>query len=153
MLRLRLHKIGRVLPALAIMIIIHKIIGVVLWIIFIGIVGMMFYSCYWLGNTMCGNYIHEEYPSPSGKWKAVVFQRDCGATTGFSTQISILPSSDSLENDSGNIFIMDGHPSDVAPSLNWVADSELKINRKRTGSEHKAERSYGWFSTVKISYE
>lgn len=102
---------------------------------------------------MCGNYIHEEYPSPGGKWKAVVFQRDCGATTGFSTQISILPSSDSVENDSGNIFIIDGHPNDMAPSLNWIADNKLRINRKRTGNEYKAELTYGWFSKVEISYE
>jgi hypothetical protein len=29
-------------------------------------------------------------PSPDGRRDAVMFQRDCGATTGFSTQISIL---------------------------------------------------------------
>ena len=37
----------------------------------------------------CGNDLVKEVPSPNGKMKAVVFQRDCGATTGFSTQISL----------------------------------------------------------------
>jgi len=132
---------------------IQKNIGIALWMILIGVVGMMFYGCHWLGNTMCGNYTHEEYPSPGGKWKAVVFQRDCGATTGFSTQISILSSSESLENDTGNILIIDGHPDDVAPSLNWITEQNLRINLKRTGSEYKAEESYGWFNKIQISYE
>jgi len=34
----------------------------------------------------CGNDVLTDLPSPDGKYKVVVFQRDCGATTGFSTQ-------------------------------------------------------------------
>ncbi len=37
----------------------------------------------------CGNEILKEVRSPTGKMKGVVFQRDCGATTGFSTQVSV----------------------------------------------------------------
>jgi hypothetical protein len=38
----------------------------------------------------CGNQLYQEVLSPDNKYKAVVFQRDCGATTGFSTRVSIL---------------------------------------------------------------
>jgi len=33
---------------------------------------------------MCGNEIYSVVVSPNKKHKAVLFQRDCGATTGFS---------------------------------------------------------------------
>ena len=39
--------------------------------------------------NMCGNEILGEFASPDRKKKVVVFQRDCGATTGFSTQASL----------------------------------------------------------------
>lgn len=56
---------------------------------------------------LCANTVLAEYPSPTGKLKAVVFDRDCGATTDFSTQVSILPSSSSLGNEGGNLFSAD----------------------------------------------
>ncbi len=56
---------------------------------------------------MCENEIIKEEVSPSGDAKAVVFQRDCGATTGFSTQISIFGSGQS-HSESGNAFVGDG---------------------------------------------
>ncbi len=37
---------------------------------------------------LCGNDVLSENISPSGHWKAVVSERSCGATTGFSTQVS-----------------------------------------------------------------
>jgi len=48
----------------------------------------------------CGNTIVEALPSPDGSHKAVVFVRNCGATTDFSTQMSV------LRGDSGTR----GHP-------------------------------------------
>jgi hypothetical protein len=49
-----------------------------------------------------------EVRSPDGEWKVVVFERDCGATTGFSTQASLLGWNERLpENDGGNLFIAD----------------------------------------------
>jgi hypothetical protein len=42
-------------------------------------------------EDLCGNDPISETPSPNGQMKVVVFQRDCGATTGFSTQVSVLP--------------------------------------------------------------
>lgn len=56
---------------------------------------------------MCGNEILAEYPSPDEKHRVVVFQRDCGATTGFSTQASILGMEETFENEEGNVFIAD----------------------------------------------
>jgi hypothetical protein len=57
----------------------------------------------------CQNELLAEYASPTGAVKAVVFQRDCGATTGFSTQVSILPVSDPLPNEGGNTLVVDSY--------------------------------------------
>jgi hypothetical protein len=58
-------------------------------------------------SSGCGNEGLRETPSPDGRFKAVIFQRDCGATTGFSTQVSVLPINQSLPNDYGNVFRAD----------------------------------------------
>jgi hypothetical protein len=55
-------------------------------------------------RAVCGNEVYSQVLSPDGKHKAIVFQRDCGATIGFSTQISIVGSSDEFKNESGNIY-------------------------------------------------
>ena len=125
-------------------------IGVVLALlavpaVFVGIV-------FWYGGDMCGNYVHKEYLSPSKSHKAVIFQRDCGATTGFSTQISIIDAKQELGNTKGNIYIIDGHPKEVAPTLKWLSESKLSINRPLSGSEYKAKISLGWLNKIKVEY-
>jgi hypothetical protein len=102
---------------------------------------------------MCGNYIHREYNSPDSTLKAVVFQRDCGATTGFSTQISILAFTEELQNIEGNIYIIKGHPEKVAPELSWDNINVLHIHRPINGSEFKAETHLKNLSLVKIKYD
>ena len=54
----------------------------------------------------CGNDLLATLSSPRAGPKLIIFQRDCGATTGFSTQASILGASDTLQG-SGNVFIAD----------------------------------------------
>ncbi|MES9993823.1 MAG: hypothetical protein ABW098_17880 [Candidatus Thiodiazotropha sp.] len=58
-------------------------------------------------DKMCGNQIIDTYELPKANVHVVVFQRDCGATTGFSTQISLLEIGQDLANKSGNIFSAD----------------------------------------------
>ncbi len=101
---------------------------------------------------MCGNEIYAEYLSPDKAYKAVVFQRDCGATTGFSTQISILEADEVLGNSKGNIYIVDGHPKQAAPNVHWHSENKLTIKKALYGSEYKAESSWGGRNKVKIVY-
>lgn len=115
-----------------------------------GLIGLIFV----LFSGMCGNEIYGEYPSPNGRLKAVVFQRDCGATTGFSTQISILKSNATLANKRGNIFISAGHPRDTSPIVTWLSDSELEISKNRALKVYKAKEAWGWFwEKVKVRYK
>ncbi len=57
-------------------------------------------------SDACDNTIAASSLSPDGVHSAVLFQRDCGATTGFSTQISILGANDKPSG-GGNAFIAD----------------------------------------------
>jgi hypothetical protein len=100
----------------------------------VGLIGVFIYSLPPFDN-MCGNQVLQEYPSPSGKLKAVVFQRDCGTTTGFSTQVSIIQTGSVLENEGGNLFAADtnhdGAPSGIGggPEIRfrWVTDSSAEL--------------------------
>jgi hypothetical protein len=56
---------------------------------------------------VCGNEILSEFVSPDNSKKVVVFQRDCGATTAFSTQASVLAITEKLPDEGGNVFSAD----------------------------------------------
>lgn len=60
-----------------------------------------------LGEGLCDNTPIAEYPSPEGRRHVLVFERSCGATTGFSTQASLLDADEDLDSGSGNLFISD----------------------------------------------
>ena len=58
-------------------------------------------------DEMCENKFLSETPSPDRIYRVVVFERSCGATSGFSSQVSVLKSGETLPNQSGNLFIAD----------------------------------------------
>ena len=69
-------------------------------------------------RTVCGNDFVREYASPDGGKKVVVFQRSCGATTGFSTQASLLEAKAAFPWRAGNLFAADiGNGG--APAAPW----------------------------------
>jgi hypothetical protein len=86
-------------------------------------------------DGMCANERLADLPSPDGRWHAVVFQRDCGATTGSSTQVSVLLAGDSLKNEGGNIFTADTDHGAAPPGLGggrtasarWIALDTLEV--------------------------
>lgn len=73
----------------------------------------------------CVNEPLQTIVSPSGAFKAVVFSRDCGATTGFNTQVSVLGANETLPDEGGNIFISN-KPLPIA--VRWSSDSALQIS-------------------------
>jgi hypothetical protein len=82
-------------------------------------------------GPLCSNTVVTEALSPDKQYRAVVFRRDCGATTDFSTQVSLLSSSQSLQG-SGNVFIVDlkksvavSKPSDV--QVRWTKNRTLTV--------------------------
>lgn len=108
-------------------------------------------------GDVCGNEIVAEFPSPDGERRVVVFERDCGATTGFSTQASLLPVDEALPNDGGNVFAADtGHGS--APSgpgggpelrVEWESADQVLVSHHLKARIFKAEER---FSGVTFRY-
>lgn len=92
---------------------------VIFWIAFI-----VFFSISCGQTTLCGNSIKSEAQSPDGKYLATLFQRDCGATTDFSTIVNIRPFDSKFNPDNGIVLLIGGQPN---VSLRWIANSSLQI--------------------------
>jgi hypothetical protein len=76
----------------------------------------------------CGNRILSE--TEGGSKRAVVFERDCGATTDFSTQVSILNANESAPPEAGNVFIADsdhGAVTNLVVSVRWDSPDHLVV--------------------------
>ena len=99
-------------------------------------------------KDMCGNDVYQSVLSPNKKQKVIVFERDCGATTGFTTQISIIPENEQLANESGNIFTADGHPDDNPTKVSWINDNTIEIQENFA----KSGRRKNTFKDINIKY-
>ena len=99
---------------------------------------------------MCSNEINLDLVSPDKRHKAIIYQRDCGATTGFSTQISIIKNNEKLANESGNVLTSDGRPNDNDYRLKWLRADELLISSTHGKRINFKEKSIG---VISISYE
>lgn len=112
------------------------IVGISVLLLLAGLASIFLVSFQFSLADDCENEILKKLVSPDGKYVAVVFERNCGATTGFTTQVSILPIGKSLTNDeSGNVFICDGDHG-AAPSgpvggpeveIKWATHHQVKI--------------------------
>ncbi len=97
-----------------------------------------------LFEDMCGNDIKQKIPSPSGENVAYIFERSCGATTGFSPQLSILNKDDDFQNESGNTF-----RSDKGFSVEWLNEKNLKVIYDISSEIYEMDKNV---SGVKIEY-
>ena len=75
----------------------------------------------------CDNASFKEFRSPSGKWKLVVFQRSCGATTDFTTQASLLPAGAPLPKKVGNVLSIDSKHGEVAVDSSGLIDVRVSF--------------------------
>jgi len=105
----------------------------------------------------CSNSVIDESIDPSGKVKAVMFQRDCGASTGFSTQISVI-GSDRQPTGAGNVFIADDDHGAAAAGewggpwaeMTWAGPDHLHI---RYATKSRIFERQGKVSGIRITYE
>jgi hypothetical protein len=131
----------------------NKWIKLLLWLV-VGLVGFLAIALVGLylllmSVDLCANEIHQEIYSPERTVKAVIFQRDCGATTGFSTHVSIVPAEEVLGNDgAGNLYIANGHPAESSLVLQWSSETSIIIS----GSTQDAIKQENRVEGVKVSY-
>jgi hypothetical protein len=92
--------------------------------LFIG-VAFLFMGCFNIAGT-CGNTIEQEIISPDKHYKLVKFDRDCGATTSNSVQISVIGVNEKLENIAGNIFIADSD----SVEMKWLSKTDILIRHR-----------------------
>jgi len=132
--------------------------GAVLAVLVVAAIGLLWFFVPDISD-MCRNEIISEIPSPEGKLKVVVFQRDCGATTGFSTQVSILSGNQLLENEGGNLFISDtdhgaapsGPGGGPALAVTWQNENSVRMSYHQKTRVFKQESTVGGAS-VSYSY-
>lgn len=114
-----------------------------------GLLGYSSFACIDSGSSLCANSRLADYPSPDGRMKVVGFARDCGATTGFSTQASLLSIDADLVNQPGDIVIADNNhgacPSGPGggPELHvrWLAENRVVITHHPKARLSRAETS------------
>ena len=78
----------------------------------------------------CENTVLSELTGPTRNRRAVVFERSCGATTDFSTHVSVLNADDARPKSAGNIFIADsdhGGGKDMIVTAPWAAPDQLVV--------------------------
>jgi hypothetical protein len=110
------------------------------------------------GCWPCGNEVVYEVHSPNRKHKAIVFVRDCGATTDFSTHVSVVGEGQSLSNSAGNALIMDGDHGKVKTGscgqlpmhVAWNSDNSVAI---RYPEKSRLFLANAWVEGVALTYE
>lgn len=120
--------------------------------------GIVFVGFVVLGEGMCGNSVVQEATSPGKQAKAIVFQRDCGATTGFTTHVSVIGTGGSLPNKGGNLLVVDTD-NGVAPrgphggptvSIEWQEEGLLVVRHHPAVRKHRQEYE---LEGVRVRYE
>lgn len=93
----------------------------------------------------CDNQVLQAVVAPGGRHTAFVYRRDCGATTGFSTQVSVEKGAASFPAEPGTVLVLGDEPA----FLTWLGPDRLQITHRRGARPaFQEERQDG----VQISY-
>jgi len=92
----------------------------------------------------CDDDVRLRVASPDGRHEAVVFGRDCGATTGLNTQVAIVPLGEAPEG-AGNTLVMDDI---VQLHVRWTSGTALYISGVSGKVYHQSNR----VGEVSVSY-
>ena len=77
-----------------------------------------------IGCNLCSDAVERELLSPDPGLKATMFVRDCGATTDFSTIISLHGSSSSFKEQDHFVFVIKGR---AKIELLWTGPRQLSV--------------------------
>ena len=106
----------------------------------LGIVPLVMYLTACGTTDLCGNEIIAKVASPSGTHEAVVFERSCGATTGWSTHVAVVRRESPIlaaptfwrATQPGNVLVIQGRAkrgdiSGTTVTPTWTDESHLAI--------------------------
>lgn len=112
------------------------------------IITIFFAGKYILGiffEDMCGNDIIKKVNSPNGEKVAYIFNRDCGATTSVSYQLSILDKGDKFPNKTGNTIV-----SDKVINIEWLSENKIKVIYEKEAEISKMDKSVNGIKVVYV---
>ena len=98
---------------------------------------------------------HRRFKSPNGDREAVLFIRDGGATTNFSSHVTIQRAGRWLPRSIGNAFVYEGHygedpsGSDAQVTVSWISNEVLVVRYRDPQFVIKAEQ---FVEGVRIDY-
>jgi hypothetical protein len=107
-------------------------------------------------SNACGSSAAQSFSSPDGRHRAVLFERDCGATTGVTSQVSVVAADEDLADAPGNTFVADlkgngpaGQWGGPVVKIRWLANTALEIRYHHTARTFVKAASAG---TIQIRY-
>jgi len=108
-------------------------------------------------SDACQNTEASRRLSPDGNHVAILFQRDCGAATGFSTQISVLDAN-GKPSGGGNAFVADDDHGTARvgawdgswAEMKWLSPEQLLI---RYAAKSRIFKKKERVSGVNITYQ
>jgi hypothetical protein len=111
-----------------------------------GVVVLANTGCFDIAGT-CGNTVVSESPSPDSALRAVVFERNCGATTAFTTHVSVLENGVTLPDSVGNVFVADEYR--IQTAARWSSPGTIEIRHDSRARVFKSEPAIG---NVRVVY-
>src|ERR1700694_3345032 len=86
-------------------------------------IALWFGGCAFLLHSNCEDTVKSEIQSPDSKYVATLFERNCGATTDFSTIVNLRESSVKFKGDDFGIVTVKGqHKIDLV----WDGNTKLR---------------------------
>lgn len=101
-----------------------------------------------IGGADCGVDVFDTLTSPDGRNKAISFGVDCGATTGFNTQLSILPATAAFDRGVYPPRLILDDKRTLA--MQWVDHAVLVVTIPKAARVYKQEERAG---EVTVRYE
>ncbi len=107
-------------------------------------------------SDLCESTADYSVPSPDGEQTVHVYQLSCGATTEFSTHISLLAGDAEIGGNPGNLFIATAGEADltaintVKTEVEWIDSDQLLI---RYDAKAKVIEQVDQLTGVSVQYE
>ena len=97
----------------------------------------------------CSNVVIDEFPSPGKKLIATLFERNCGATTAFSTIVSIRGFGRGFDGEAdARILVLRGR---LSVGMLWANETNLNLRLNGVASKNIFRQETNW-KNVFISY-
>ncbi|MFZ4382286.1 MAG: hypothetical protein ACOYO0_10025 [Sandarakinorhabdus sp.] len=100
----------------------------------------------------CANDTLASVQSPDGQEAAILFERNCGATTAASIHLAIVPISD-MPNETGNALIFSKMTTDAQSyRLHWTDGGHVNVNLPKGAEVYLRQQSVGG-TVIKVVQE